>query len=96
MEELRIAMELGDEGRQQIKGHDAAYYLDTYKKARKRTMELMKEKDDAWLAEISDESRISNHFAWFHVMEHQSSHLGQILLLQKEDSGKQYSGIERW
>lgn len=83
IEELRIAMELGDEGRQHIKGHDAAYYLDIYKKARKRTMELMKEKDDAWLAEIPDESGVSNHFSWFHVMEHQSSHLGQILLLQK-------------
>lgn len=83
MEELRISMELGDEGRQHIKGHDASYYLDIYKKARKRTMELLKEKDDAWLAEIPEGATVNNHFAWFHVMEHQSSHLGQILLLQK-------------
>lgn len=83
MEELRIAMELGDEGRQNIKGHDAEYYLDIYKKTRKRTMELLKEKDDFWLAEIPDVAGVSNHFSWFHVMEHQSSHLGQILLLQK-------------
>lgn len=24
-----------------------------------------------------------NHYYWFHVMEHQSSHLGQILFLKK-------------
>ncbi|AFL80227.1 Protein of unknown function (DUF664) [Aequorivita sublithincola DSM 14238] len=83
LEELRIAMELGDEGRQHIKGHDATYYLDIYKKARKRTLELLKEKDDAWLAEVPEGSTVNNHFSWFHVMEHQSSHLGQILLLQK-------------
>jgi uncharacterized damage-inducible protein DinB len=83
MEELRIAMELGDEGRQHIKGHDAAYYLDIFKKAREKTLELLKEKDDAWLAEIPEGSYVNNHFSWFHVMEHQSSHLGQILLLKK-------------
>lgn len=83
MDELKIAMELGDKGRQHIKGHDAAYYLDIYKKARKRTLELLKEKEDTWLAEIPEGSIVSNHFSWFHVMEHQSSHLGQILLLQK-------------
>ena len=28
---------------------------------------------------------MNNHWAWFHVMEHQSSHLGQILLIKKKD-----------
>tara|TARA_R110002020_G_scaffold66032_8_gene173877 strand:+ start:262 stop:1398 length:1137 start_codon:yes stop_codon:yes gene_type:complete len=83
LEELKIAMELGDKGRQHIKGHDAVYYLDIYKKARQKTLELLKEKDDAWLAEVPNGSYVNNHFSWFHVMEHQSSHLGQILLLQK-------------
>ncbi len=83
LEELRIAMELGEEGRQHIKGHDVAYYLDMYKNARKKTLELLKEKDDNWLAEIPEGSKVNNHFSWFHVMEHQSSHLGQILLLKK-------------
>ena len=83
LEELKIAMELGDKGRQHIKGHDAVYYLDIYKKATQKTLELLKEKDDAWLAEVPNGSYVNNHFSWFHVMEHQSSHLGQILLLQK-------------
>ena len=26
---------------------------------------------------------MNNFFGWFHVMEHQSSHLGQILFLKK-------------
>ncbi len=83
LKDLTIAMELGESGRQNIKGQDVAYYLDKYKEARKKTMALLKEKDDAWLAEVPEGSTVNNHYAWFHVMEHQSSHLGQILLLQK-------------
>jgi hypothetical protein len=26
---------------------------------------------------------MNNYYGWFHVMEHQSSHLGQILFLKK-------------
>jgi len=83
MKGLSDAMELGELGRAHIKGKDAAYYLDAYTEARKETLRLFKEKDDTWLASDPDGSGTSNHFSWFHVMEHQSSHLGQVLLLKK-------------
>lgn len=95
MEELTIAMELGASGRQNIKGQDVAYYLDKYKEGRKKTMELLKEKDDDWLAEVPEGSMVNNHYAWFHVMEHQSSHLGQILLLQKRIPEKDILGTQQ-
>lgn len=85
-EEMKIlndAMELGDLGRKNLKGKDVQKYLEEYTAARTRTMELLKEKDDEWLANIPEGSSVSNFFSWFHVMEHQSSHLGQILLLKK-------------
>ena len=81
--EWGIAMSLGDEAREKYQGHDVQYYLDAYTKVREKTMELMKEKDDAWLAELNAAGNMNYHWAWYHVMEHQSSHLGQILLLKK-------------
>lgn len=80
---LNDAMELGDEGRKNLKGIDVKKYLEAFTEARLKTMELLKEKDDEWLAKIPNGSSVSNFFSWFHVMEHQSSHLGQILLLKK-------------
>lgn len=83
MEILNDAMELGDLGRKNLRGKDVRKYLEEFTEARKKTMELLKEKDDEWLATIPEGSSVSNFFSWFHVMEHQSSHLGQILLLKK-------------
>jgi len=77
------AMDLGQAARDSIKGKDVQYYLDEWKKVRKKTIEGLKQRDDAWLAEVAPGADINNHFSWFHVMEHQSSHLGQILLLRK-------------
>lgn len=68
-------MSLGDKARETLKGHDAAYYFDVWKKVRAKTLEEFKKKDDVWLNEMVPGSSMNNHFAWFHVMEHQSSHL---------------------
>ncbi len=80
---LNDAMELGELGRKNLQGKDVKKYLEEFTEARNTTMELLKEKDDEWLATVPEESSVSNFFSWFHVMEHQSSHLGQILLLKK-------------
>lgn len=81
--EWKAAMDLGDAARNKYKGNDVDHYLDIWKDVRKKTLEYLKEKDDAWLNKKPSGSSMNNHWAWFHVMEHQSSHLGQILLLRK-------------
>jgi len=80
-EKWSIAQSLGDDARKQYKGKSIKDYLKEFDKVRERTLELFKTKDDAWLAEMTE--NMNNHWAWYHVMEHQSSHLGQILLIQK-------------
>jgi len=75
--EWEHAMSLGQGGQENIKGHEINYYLDIWKKVREQTTKVLKTKDDEWLASNG------NHYYWFHVMEHQSSHLGQILFLKK-------------
>lgn len=83
LEKWDTAMNLGDDARKEFKGHDIDYYLNIYKDVRKKTLKYLKDKDDDWLNEEPPGSTMNNHWAWFHVMEHQSSHLGQILLLRK-------------
>jgi hypothetical protein len=48
-EELRIwgaALDLGDQGRAQIKGHNLEYYLDIMNEVRSKTYEVFKTKTD--------------------------------------------------
>jgi hypothetical protein len=78
----QVALELGEKARKEFVGHDVGYYLEIYHQVRQKTMEELKKRNDDWLLE-APAGRMSNYFAWFHVMEHQSSHLGQILLLKK-------------
>ena len=77
------ALNLDQAGRDKFKGHDVKYYLDMYNEVRKKTIEELKKRDDKWFEEIQPSFDLSNHYCWFHVMEHQSSHLGQILFLKK-------------
>ena len=78
-----VALDLGDSGRETFKDHEVAYYLDLYDKVRAKTKEELAKRDDKWLQEEIPGAGMTNFYGWFHVMEHQSSHLGQILLLQK-------------
>lgn len=78
-----VALNLDQGGRNDFKGHDIQYYLDIYNEVRAKTISELKKKDDAWFAEVQNKYDMSNQYCWFHVMEHQSSHLGQILFLKK-------------
>jgi hypothetical protein len=79
----QVALELGEKARKEFVGHDVGYYLEIYHQVRQKTMEELKKRNDDWLLEAPAGRLSNNYFAWFHVMEHQSSHLGQILLLKK-------------
>lgn len=77
------ALDLDKGGRDEWKGHDVQYYLDIYTQVRNKTIEELKKRDDVWFNQLVMKEEITNHYCWFHVMEHQSSHLGQILFLKK-------------
>ena len=77
------ALALDQGGRDDFKGHDIQYYLAIYNEVREKTISELKKRDDTWFAEVQKGNGISNQYCWFHVMEHQSSHLGQILFLKK-------------
>jgi uncharacterized damage-inducible protein DinB len=70
---LEISLDL-DKTKEILKDKPIKYYLDMYKKVRKRTLKEFKERNDDWWTK-------KNHWSWFHVMEHQAHHLGQIRLI---------------
>lgn len=71
---------LGADGRAHLKGKPISYYLDLWDEVRSKTLAGLREKDDAWFAAEADEG-MNNHWVWFHVMEHQANHMGQIALV---------------
>lgn len=78
------ALELGKPARKEFKGKPIDYYLKVWEDVRKETLELLKTKDDEWLnAMTKNDSEMNNHWAWYHVMEHQANHMGQIALIKK-------------
>ncbi|MDF2193555.1 DUF664 domain-containing protein [Paraflavitalea sp. CAU 1676] len=76
------AMSLGDEGRKVIKGHNLDYYLNVLSETRNKTLEELRRRDDAWLMTVDPKffggQPTNNYCKWFHVVEHESNHNGQI------------------
>ncbi len=77
------ALNLGEDAQENIKGKPISYYLDIWDEVRKETLSLLKTKDDKWFESMVSESNMNNYWAWYHVMEHQANHMGQIRLIIK-------------
>jgi hypothetical protein len=88
-------LNLDQGGRDEFKGHEVQYYLDIYNEVREKTIAELKKRDDAWFAEVQKEYDWTNQYCWFHVMEHQSSHLGQILFLKKRIPPQKQLNLEQ-
>ncbi|RBW59329.1 hypothetical protein DS884_06210 [Tenacibaculum sp. E3R01] len=79
----KAGMDLDEKGREILKGKPISYYLEIFDAVRKKTIEELRKRDDKWFKEVNPGKTLSNQWSWFHIMEHQSSHLGQILFLRK-------------
>lgn len=79
------AYSLGDQGREEIKGHPLDFYVRKLTEVRSRTLDEFQKRDDEWLyQERSWDNHISNnYFIWFHVFEDEINHRGQIRILRK-------------
>ncbi|MCR9287506.1 MAG: DinB family protein [Bacteroidetes bacterium] len=72
------ALNLGDKAREELRGKPIQYYLDIWDDVREKTLKLLKTKDDKWFEKKIKGTSMNNHWAWYHVMEHQANHMGQI------------------
>ncbi len=77
------AQNLGDAARESIKGKPIEYYLEIWDEVRNETLRLLKTKDDKWFESKVNRGNMNNHWAWYHVMEHQANHMGQIRMIIK-------------
>jgi hypothetical protein len=82
-EKWQDALDLGEKARKRFKGKDVSYYLEQFREVRKKTIEGLRKHNDEWLMEVKPGSDSNTYFSWFHMVEHQSSHLGQIRLIEK-------------
>ncbi|MDY7394548.1 DinB family protein [Aureibaculum sp. 2210JD6-5] len=80
-EKWSTALSLGENARGKLKDKPIDYYLDIWDEVRKETLRLLKTKDDKWFEANVKGSSMNNHWAWYHVMEHQANHMGQIALI---------------
>ncbi len=76
-------MNLGETARKDLVGKPIKYYLDLWDEVRQETLRLLKTKDDTWFAQKTARGSMNNHWAWYHVMEHQANHMGQIRMISK-------------
>jgi uncharacterized damage-inducible protein DinB len=77
------ALNLGDEGRREIRGHALQFYTDELSRTREATLVALAQRDDTWLeAPLRIAPELNAHWAWFHVAEDEISHRGQIRWLR--------------
>ncbi len=80
------ALDLGELGREKIKGNPLEYYLDELQRERNITLEEFSKRDDEWLfapREYSPTFTNNYYYDWFHVFEDEINHRGQIRLIRK-------------
>jgi uncharacterized damage-inducible protein DinB len=81
--EWSAALELGDRGRREIRGHELQFYTDELMRTRDATLAALAQRDDAWLeAPLRIAPNLNAHWALFHVAEDEVNHRGQIRWLR--------------
>jgi uncharacterized damage-inducible protein DinB len=77
------ALDLGEAGRRTLRGRALESYLDELASTRDATLAALRQRDDVWLEQpVAIASPMNPHWAWFHVMEDEINHRGQIRWLR--------------
>lgn len=85
-EQWGAALELGSKAREKIRGNPLEYYIDLMDETRNQTLQMLKGKQDSWLYERNEWPNgvgYNNYYLWFHVMEDEINHRGQIRTIQR-------------
>jgi uncharacterized damage-inducible protein DinB len=88
-EPWEAALALGERSRREVRGNGVDFYLRILGEVRSRTLTELARRDDRWLDEESlfGKHTANNYFKWFHVVEDEINHRGQIRLLRKRAAG---------
>ncbi|MBT8306124.1 MAG: hypothetical protein KJN85_04245, partial [Maribacter sp.] len=72
-----------------LKGKPISFYLDKLGEVREFSKKELKNRDDNWLMESTKffgNQPTNNYCKWFHVVEHESNHNGQIRFIKSRVS----------
>ena len=75
-----------------INGNDIGHYHNLLNDIRLRSIESLLTKSDEWLyaaTAFKYDIPVNNYYCWFHVMEDEISHLGQIKILKNQIRNQQ-------
>ncbi len=78
---LELAGDLNTASKKMFQGKPIKHYLDLWDEVRKKSLEGLKTKDDAWFMS-SPEEGFNYQWVWYHVMEHSAAHMGQIATIK--------------
>src|SRR4051812_42607412 len=74
---------LGADGRRALRGKPLEHYLNEISEVRQRSLNTLAARDDEWLERTLVAAPAMNaHWAWFHVVEDEINHRGQIRWLR--------------
>lgn len=79
-------LDLGEKARREIRGHPLDYYVELLNRVRQKTLSEFAKRTDDWLSEqtpLWGNQPANNYFKWFHVLEDEINHRGQIRWLCK-------------
>ncbi|WP_112181018.1 DinB family protein [Paraliobacillus zengyii] len=82
----KTSLELGDKARSEKKNKPVSYYLHELSEVRENTLKQLKSKHDSWLFEEHkwpNDVPYNNYYLWFHVMEDEINHRGQIRSIKR-------------
>ena len=83
-----FSLDLGAKAAQHLRDQSLEHYLHELERVRNKTLEEFSKRDDAWLLEPlpcpwEEGAQWTQLFQWFHVMEDELNHRGQIRLIRK-------------
>ncbi|MGP4068382.1 DinB family protein [Halobacillus sp. B29] len=82
----KIPLELGDQARESIHHQPLDYYIDQLNQTRANILVRLTAKDDQWLLEEDKWGHsvpYNQYYLWFHVMEDEINHRGQIRAIKR-------------
>ncbi|WP_246943349.1 DinB family protein [Bacillus pinisoli] len=82
-EQWIIALELGEKARSMFNNKPLQYYVSVLNNLREKTISELKLKNDTWLYEEKTWG-YNNYWIWYHVMEDEISHRGQIRTIKRQ------------
>ena len=88
--EWNTFLELGEKARREIRGHPLEHYLRLLTEVRQKTLSAFAQRTDQWLDEQAPfwgGQPANNYFKWFHVLEDEINHRGQIRWLRRRLPG---------